>query len=171
MPPCRLGWRKFWKFDYEMVHSGVSLNKFVVSIAPFSTPACPDCSHNIAWTQKTALFACFRFLIFYPFFPGDQLTPFAPMCGRPCETVLTFLRFFSESKKHDFLRFLSCCRRILERCCEDPLLCRSADRGGNHRSVRMRSWTHQLGSVVGHAVYGRLSGHTASLSRRTRPGI
>ena len=100
VPPCRLGWRKFWKFDYEMVHSGVSLNKFVVSIAPFSTPACPDCSHNIAWTQKTALFACFRFLIFHPFFPGDQLTPFAPMCGRPCETVLTFLRFFFKIQKN-----------------------------------------------------------------------
>ena len=31
-----------------------------------------------------ALFvACFRFLIFHPFFQGGQLTPFAPMCGRP----------------------------------------------------------------------------------------
>jgi len=35
-----------------MVHSGVYLNKYVVSIAPFSTPACPDCSQNI---QKTAV--------------------------------------------------------------------------------------------------------------------
>jgi len=48
-----------------MVHSEVYLNKYVVSIAPFSTPACPDCSQNI---QKTAVFACFRFLIFHPFF-------------------------------------------------------------------------------------------------------
>jgi len=31
----------------------------------------------------SALFACFCFLIFYPFFQGGQLTPFAPMCGRP----------------------------------------------------------------------------------------
>ena len=30
-------------------------------------------------------FACFRFLIFHPFFQGGQLTPFAPMCGRPCQ--------------------------------------------------------------------------------------
>ena len=37
MPPCRLRRRKLWKFDYEMVHSGVYLN----------TPACPDCSQNI----------------------------------------------------------------------------------------------------------------------------
>ena len=43
MPPCRLRRRKFRKFDYEMVHSEVYLNKCVVSIAPFSTPACPDC--------------------------------------------------------------------------------------------------------------------------------
>ena len=49
MPPCRLRRRKFWKCDYEMVHSEVYLNKYVVSIAPFSTPgtACPDCSQNI----------------------------------------------------------------------------------------------------------------------------
>jgi len=33
--------------------------------------------------QKTALFACFRFLIFHPYFQGGQLTPFVPMCGRP----------------------------------------------------------------------------------------
>ena len=26
----------------------------------------------------------FVFLIFHPFFQGGQLTPFAPMCGRPC---------------------------------------------------------------------------------------
>ena len=32
---------------------------------------------------KTALFACFRFLIFHPFFQGGQLTPSAPMCGCP----------------------------------------------------------------------------------------
>ena len=47
MPSCRLGRRKFWKFDYEMVHSEVYLNKYAVSIAPFSTPACHDCSQNI----------------------------------------------------------------------------------------------------------------------------
>ena len=47
MPPCRLRRRKFWKFDYEMVHSEVYLTKYVVSIAPFSTSACPDCSENI----------------------------------------------------------------------------------------------------------------------------
>ena len=46
-PPCHLRRRKFWKFDYELVHSEVYLNKYVVSIAPFSTPACPDCSQNI----------------------------------------------------------------------------------------------------------------------------
>jgi len=46
MPTCRLMRRKFRKFDYEMVHSEVYLSKCVVSIAPFSTPACPDCSQN-----------------------------------------------------------------------------------------------------------------------------
>ena len=57
-----------------MVHSEVYLNKYVVSIKPFSTPACPDCSQNI---QKTAFLACFRFLIFHPFFQGVQLALFA----------------------------------------------------------------------------------------------
>jgi len=37
----------FLKFDYEMVHSEVYLNKYVVGIAPFSTPAGPDCSQYI----------------------------------------------------------------------------------------------------------------------------
>ena len=39
--------KKIRKFDYEMVHSGVYLNKYVVSIAPFSTPPSPICSQNI----------------------------------------------------------------------------------------------------------------------------
>ena len=47
MPPCCLRRRKCRKFDYKMVHSKAYLNKYVVSIAPFSTPACPDCSQNI----------------------------------------------------------------------------------------------------------------------------
>ena len=74
MPPCRLRRRQFWKFYYEMVHSEVYMNKHVVSIAPFSTTACPDCS------------LCCMFLLFNisSIFPGGQLTPFAPMCGRPC---------------------------------------------------------------------------------------
>jgi len=33
--------------------------------------------------RKLLFFACFRFLIFHSFFHGGQLTPFAPMCGRP----------------------------------------------------------------------------------------
>ena len=33
-------------------------------------------------------FACFRFLIVHPFFQEGQLTPFAPMCGRPCRYEL-----------------------------------------------------------------------------------
>ena len=54
MPPCRLRRRKFWKFDCEMVHSEVYLNKYVVSIAAFSTPTCPDCCQNLTYTKKTA---------------------------------------------------------------------------------------------------------------------
>jgi len=65
-----------------MVQSEVYLNKYVVSVAPFSTPACSDCSQNI---QKTVLFCMFSHFNFLFTFPGTvgQLTPFAPMCGRP----------------------------------------------------------------------------------------
>jgi len=38
--------------------------------------------------RKLIFFACSRFLIFYPFFQGGQLTPFAPMCGPPCRMTL-----------------------------------------------------------------------------------
>ena len=57
-----------------MVHSEVYLNKYVVSIAPFSPP--PTHSEN----------CCFRMFSLFNFssiFQGGQLTPFAPMCGRP----------------------------------------------------------------------------------------
>jgi len=51
-----------------MVHSEAYLNKYVVSTALFSTPACLDCSQNI---KKIALFLpFFRFLIFHPFSRG-----------------------------------------------------------------------------------------------------
>ena len=76
LPPER---RKFWKFDYEMVYSEVYLNKYVVSIAPFSTPAFTPPQP----VQKTALFCMFSLLIFHPFSRVGQLTPFAPMCGCP----------------------------------------------------------------------------------------
>ena len=66
VPPCCLG-----RFDYEMVLSEVYLNKYVVSIEPFSTPAFTPP------IQKNCFFACFRFLIFHQFFQGGQLTPFA----------------------------------------------------------------------------------------------
>ena len=66
MPPCRLRRIKFRKFDYETVHSEVYLNKYAVSTAPFSTLSPPPPTP----IEKTALFACFRFLIFRPFFQG-----------------------------------------------------------------------------------------------------
>jgi len=68
MPPCRLRRRKFRKFDYEMVHSEVYLNKYVVSIEPISTPACPDCFQNITYINiENCFFAYFAFLFFIHF--------------------------------------------------------------------------------------------------------
>jgi len=74
MPPCRPRRRKF---DYEMVHSEVYVNN-VVSTAPFSTPACPDCSQNI---QKTALSCMFSLSNFSSIFPGGVSSPHLPLCA------------------------------------------------------------------------------------------
>jgi len=47
-----------------MVHSEVQLNKYVVSMAPFSTPACPDCSQNINVENCSFyMFSLFNFFI------------------------------------------------------------------------------------------------------------
>ena len=76
MPPCRLRRRKFWKFDYEMVHAGVYLNKcgqhsaVLYNIAFTSTPHPPF---------RKLLFCMFPLFNFSCIFPGGQLTPFAPM--------------------------------------------------------------------------------------------
>ena len=58
-----------------MVHSEVYMNKYVVSIAPFSTPACPDSSQNI---QKIALFCMFSLFNFSSIFPGVSADPICP---------------------------------------------------------------------------------------------
>ena len=83
MPPCRLRRKKFKKFDYEMVHSEVYLNKYVVSIAPFSTSACPDCSQNL---QKTALFCMFSLFNFSSIFRGGSADPICPYVRTPMFT-------------------------------------------------------------------------------------
>ena len=83
MPPCRLRRRKFRKFDFEIVHSEVYLNKYVVCIAPFSTPACHDCSQKYNINIENCPVCMFPLFNFSSIFPGGQLTPFAPMCGRP----------------------------------------------------------------------------------------
>ena len=78
------------KFDYEMVHSEVYLNKYVVSIAPFSTPACPDCCQNITFKHgKLLFFACFRFLISHAVFQGVSW-PHLPLCADAHDAPLLY---------------------------------------------------------------------------------
>ena len=48
-----------------MVHSGVYLNKYVVSIAPFSTPACPIALKIFI---KLLFLHVFAIYFFHPFF-------------------------------------------------------------------------------------------------------
>jgi len=63
------------------VHSEVYLNKYVVSIVPFSTPAFTSTP-----IQKTAFFACFRFLFFHPFFQGEgSADPICPYVRTPMD--------------------------------------------------------------------------------------
>ena len=65
---------------WSLVHSEVYRNKYVVSVAPFSTPACPDCSQNITQHRKQLLFACFRLKFFIHFSRGsaDPICPCMP---------------------------------------------------------------------------------------------
>ena len=69
-----------------MVHSEVYLNKYVVSIAPFSKPACPDCSQNI---QNTAVFCMFSLFTFHPFFRGVSW-PHLPLCADAHACVICY---------------------------------------------------------------------------------
>jgi len=64
-----------------MVHSEVYLNKYVVSIAPFSTPAFTPPPF-----RKLLFFTCFRFLIFHPFSRGsaDTICPYVRTPMAPC---------------------------------------------------------------------------------------
>ena len=56
--------------------------------------------------QKTALFCVFSLFNFSSIFPGSQLTPFAPMCGRPWPfgSLISALRsLFLAPPQHDGL--------------------------------------------------------------------
>ena len=66
-----------------MVHSEVYLKKCVVSMAPFSAPAYPDCSQNITYTRKTALFCMFSLFNFSSIFPGGSADPICPYVRTP----------------------------------------------------------------------------------------
>jgi len=84
MLPCCLRRRKFRKSGCEMVYSKiyskVYLNKYVVSIAPFSYPTFTPTPHAYSENWSFCMFSLFNFL---SIFSGGQQTPFAPICGRP----------------------------------------------------------------------------------------
>ena len=90
MPPCRLRRRKF---DYEMVHSEVYLNKYVVSIAPFSHPHLESCS----------LFCMFSLFNFSSIFPGVSADPICPYMRTPMtESPWRFSYVFSHVELRGF---------------------------------------------------------------------
>jgi len=78
------------KFDYKMVHSEVYLNNNNNNhqldqpvITRITSPPPPF--------RKLLFLHVFAFS-FFIIFPGGQLTPFAPMCGRPCPGQLVLER-------------------------------------------------------------------------------
>ena len=80
MPLCRQRQRKFRKFDYEIVHSEVYLNKYVVCIAPFSTPACHDCSQKYNINIENCPVCMFPLFNFSYIFQGVSW-PHLPLCA------------------------------------------------------------------------------------------
>ena len=84
MLPCRLRRRKLGKFGYEMVYSKVCLNKYVVSIAPFSTPA-----FTLTPIQKTGLFCMFSLFNFSSIFPGGSADNICPYVRTPMRTSVS----------------------------------------------------------------------------------
>ena len=83
MPPCRLRWRKFWKFDYEMVHSEVYLNKNMWSaqrrsLGPYICLPCWLSKYNI--NIENCSFCMFSLFNFSSIFPGT---------GKNCPHVRT----------------------------------------------------------------------------------
>ena len=132
-----------------MVHSEVYLNKYVANIAPFSP------------LQKTALLACFRFLIFRPFFHGGSAYPICPYVWTP----MTFVAFFFEKDA-----FLYNCRQAVPTSAESfyrhstdmyySWLCRwpltsqrHSRRAHTHRSLvdTALAWSAQQGLYNGRA--------------------
>jgi len=88
-----------------MVHSEVYLNKYVVSIAPISTIAFTPTPTPF---RKLLFVACFRFLIFHPFFQGGSADPICPYVRTPmlristaknCPSVETY-GFLRSHKEH-----------------------------------------------------------------------
>ena len=63
----------------------------MVSIAPFSTRACPDCSRGI---QKTALFCMFSLFNFSSIFSRGSADPICPYVRTPTATSFTELEVY-----------------------------------------------------------------------------
>jgi len=66
-----------------MVHSEVCLNKYVVSIAPFSTPACPSCSQNTTNIENCSVLHVLAFSFSSIFPGGGSADPICPYVRRP----------------------------------------------------------------------------------------
>ena len=79
MPPCRLSEENFENLTTKWcILKYIWINMWTAYRRCLHLPSPPPQP-----VQKTALFCMFSLLIFHPFSRVGQLTPFAPMCGRP----------------------------------------------------------------------------------------
>ena len=73
---------KIWPWN------GAFWNLYVIQAGPQLSYAVPDrirlYVHRVRSQKNCSYFAYFRFLNLHPFSRRGQLTPFAPMCRRPC---------------------------------------------------------------------------------------
>jgi len=91
MPPCAWGEENFENLTTKWcIHFEVYLNKYMVSIAPFSTPA-----FTPPPVRKLLFFACFRFLIFHPFFQGGSADPICRYVRTPMVALAICVTDFS----------------------------------------------------------------------------
>ena len=73
-----------------MVHSEVYLNKYVVIIVLFSTPAYPDCCQNIYINIENCSFLHIFALSFFIHFSQGSADPICPYVRTPTKTPVSF---------------------------------------------------------------------------------
>ena len=80
-----------------MVHSEVYLSKYVVSVAPLFTSACPHCSQNVENCYCLHVFAFFAFSSVFPGWSADPICPYVrtPMVRLACHSLVSITKYYT----------------------------------------------------------------------------